>query len=69
MREYERVVLIVDLPEDGLRAGDIGTVVDLHHSDDCIVEFTTLTGEPIGVIPLSRSSVRAIAAGDMPPAE
>lgn len=33
MRELDSVVLATDLPEHGLRAGDIGTVVLVHRDE------------------------------------
>jgi hypothetical protein len=60
MRELEPVVLTDDLPEHGLRAGDIGTVVLIHDEGAGYeVEFSTLGGETVAVISLYASQVRA----------
>jgi uncharacterized protein (DUF433 family) len=50
--ELDTVILKVDLPEAGLRAGDLGTVVLVHPSGTGYeVEFMTLDGETVAVVP------------------
>ncbi len=62
MKELEPVVLTDDLPEYGLQAGDIGTVVLIHRGGAGYeVEFATLEGETIAVATLPASQVRPIA--------
>jgi hypothetical protein len=59
IEELEEVVLTADLPEHGLRRGDIGTVVLVHRGGEGYeVEFTTLDGETIAVVSLHASQVR-----------
>ncbi len=59
--EHDVVALTVDLPEYGLRAGDLGTVVMVHRDGEGYeVEFMTLDGETIDVVTLFASQVRAI---------
>jgi len=59
MKELDAVVLADDLPEHGLRAGDLGTVVLVHRADAGYeVEFTTLGGETVAVVTLLASQVR-----------
>jgi len=61
MQELDRVVLNVDLPEYGLQAGDIGTIVLVHRDNmGYEVEFTTLFGETIAVVSLFVKQVRSI---------
>jgi hypothetical protein len=60
MRELQSVVLTTDLPEHGLSAGDIGTVVLLHGDKGYEVEFVTLEGETLAVISLRPDQLRAI---------
>jgi Domain of unknown function (DUF4926) len=60
IKELDRVVLTVDLPEHGLLRGDIGTVVLEHGSNGYEVEFVALDGETVAVVSLSPSEVRAI---------
>ena len=50
IKELERVVLSADLPDEGLKAGDVGTVVMIHQGGKGFeVEFVTLDGETIAV--------------------
>jgi len=64
--ELESVVLMVDLPEHGLRAGDIGTVVLTHRDGEGYeLEFTTLEGKTLAVVTLLASQVRRIQPGEI----
>jgi hypothetical protein len=60
INELDTVVLTDDLPEHGLKRGDIGTVVLLHGQTGYEVEFMTLDGETIAVISLASNQVRPI---------
>jgi hypothetical protein len=59
--ELARVVLTRDLPEHGLRAGDLGTVV-LAHQDGAgyTVEFVTLGGDTVAVVTVPAEAVRLV---------
>lgn len=66
IKEHDCVILTQDLPDDGLVAGDIGTVVHIHQSGDGYeVEFMTLAGESLAVTTLLPSQLRPIARHDM----
>jgi hypothetical protein len=66
INELDRVVLTTDLPEHGLRDGDVGTVVLVHGSGAGYeVEFVTLTGETVAVVSLSTEKVRPVLAGEI----
>ena len=43
-KELETVVLDRDLPEHGLRRGDLGAVVQVYDPDGIEVEFVTASG-------------------------
>ena len=59
INELERVALAVDRPAEGLRAGDIGTVVMVYDEGRGYeVEFVALTGETVAVVTLPASAVR-----------
>ena len=66
IRELDRVVLTADLPEYGLEAGDVGTVVLIHQDGEGYeVEFVTLDGETVAVISLFAAQLRAIGRGEI----
>lgn len=65
LSELDRVVLAVDIPEHGLHAGDVGTVVLVHDSVGYEVEFMTLDGETLAVISLSNDQVRPVHPGEI----
>jgi hypothetical protein len=58
-------VLTVDLPEHGLKAGDVGTVVLVHGPQGYEVEFMTLDGETVAVTSLQASQVRPISTREV----
>lgn len=60
IRELDSVILTVDLPEHGLKKGDVGTVVMAHGTAGYEVEFMTLSGETLAVVSLSREQVRPV---------
>jgi hypothetical protein len=60
MKELDPIVLTSDLPEFGLRAGDLGTVVLVHQHGGYEVEFVTLDGETVAVISLAPAQVRPV---------
>jgi hypothetical protein len=66
IKEHDRIVLTEDLPEETLKAGDIGTIVHIHQNGAGYeVEFMTLTGETIAVVTLMAAQVRPLAHRDM----
>jgi hypothetical protein len=62
---YETVVLTHDIPAHGLRAGDVGAVVEVYGPEAVEVEFVQPTGETTAVLTLSVSDVRAAAPSDV----
>lgn len=61
IKELDRIVLTENIPEYGLRQGDIGTVVlEYGQQEGYEVEFVTLTGETIAVTSLFPRQVREI---------
>jgi hypothetical protein len=66
IRELDDVILTADLPQDGLTAGDIGTVVLVHQGGKGFeVEFTALDGETLAVVTLLKKQVRPIKHGEI----
>jgi hypothetical protein len=62
---HDTVVLVNDLPKHGLRAGDLGAVVDVRPPDALDVEFVTASGRTTALVSLKASDVRAIADTDL----
>ncbi len=51
IKEHDCVVLTTNLPEEGLEASDVGTVVHIHKGGEgCEVEFRTLTGGTVAIV-------------------
>jgi Domain of unknown function (DUF4926) len=65
LQETELAVLTVDLPEYGLKAGDVGTVVLVHGRKGYEVEFMTLDGETVAVSSLQAAQVRPISSREV----
>lgn len=59
------VVLTRDLPTEGLRRGDLGTVVELHSTAAFIVEFVAASGRTQALVTLCPEDVRAVADNDL----
>jgi len=66
IQELDSVVLTIDLPEHGLKAGDIGTVVLVHRGGEGYeVEFMTLDGHTVAVVTLAATQVRPIGQSEI----
>ena len=61
----DTVVLVRDVPEHGLRAGDLGAVVETYPPDALEVEFVTASGRTTALVRLKVAEVRAIADTDL----
>ena len=61
----DTVVLEEDLPEHGLRAGDIGAVVELYDSTGVEVEFVTGSGRTQALVSLRVEQVRRMNADEI----
>lgn len=61
MTEHERVVLTADLPEYGLQAGDVGTLLHIYKDEQAYeVEFITLTGTTVAVVTIPSVQARTV---------
>ena len=66
MNEHDRVVLLKDLPNAGLAAGDVGTVVHVYADRAAFeVEFLSLDGHTRAVETLDFTDVRGVTGRDM----
>ena len=67
---YQDVIVARDVPDEGLQAGDVGTVVERHQvpdrEDGFSVEFFDMTGRTLAVVTLPRSALRAPTVADVP---
>jgi len=64
--EFERVALTRDLPEEGLVAGDAGTVVHVYEDGKGYeVEFFALNGRTIAVATVMADDVRPVGDEDV----
>jgi Domain of unknown function (DUF4926) len=61
----DTVVLDRDLPEHGLRRGDLGAVVEIHALDGLEVEFVRASGQTQALVELTTADVRAIQDLDL----
>lgn len=63
----ETVVATVDIPDEGIRAGDVGTIVDVYTqlSKAYEVEFVTADGSPRALITLAPGQVRRLTPLDV----
>lgn len=67
---YQDVILTVDRPQDDLKAGDVGAVVERHEisgrETGYSVEFFDMTGQTVAVVTLPASNLRAPTTADRP---
>ena len=61
----ETVVLERDLPDHGLRRGDLGTVVELYPPHGLEVEFVTALGKAKALLTLTDVDVRPASDDDL----
>jgi hypothetical protein len=61
----ETVVLNRDLPAHGLRAGDLGAVVEVYADDGVEVEFVRASGQTKALVTLKIADLRTVAASDI----
>ena len=64
-KELETVVLNRDLPEQGLRRGDLGAVVEVYGTDAIDVEFVTASGRTQALVTLNTGDVRSVSDEDL----
>ncbi len=61
----ETVVLTRDLPEAGLRRGDLGAVVEVHAPDAFEVEFVAASGRTQALVTLRADDLRHVDDHDL----
>jgi hypothetical protein len=61
IKEHERAVLVEDLSEHNLRAGDVGIVVGVYSDGHAYeIEFFTMDGRTLDVVTVEVSQVRPV---------
>ena len=67
---FSDVVLTADILEEGLMAGDVGTVVERHiapgFEDGYSVEFFDMTGHTVAVLTVKQTLLRSPTRTDRP---
>ena len=64
-KQLDTVVLDRDVPESGLRKGDLGAVVETYEPDGLDVEFVTASGRTQALVTLCDSDVRSVMDEDL----
>jgi hypothetical protein len=66
IKEHDVVVLTEDIPNEGLKAGDVGTSVHVHGNGKAYeVEFVTLTGVTVAAATVLPSQLRPVCKQDL----
>jgi hypothetical protein len=67
IKELDPVALSSDLPEHGLKRGDVGTAVLVHGNGAAFeVEFMGYDGHTVVLMTLEKTQLRPLRAGDIP---
>lgn len=61
----DTIVLDRDLPDHGLRRGDLGAVVEIYEPDGLEVEFVTASGKTVALLTLRLGDVRSVGDDDL----
>jgi hypothetical protein len=64
-KPLDTVVLNRDLPQHGLRSGDLGAVVEVYEPDGLEVEFVTAAGKTDALVTLDVNDVRPVQENDL----
>ncbi len=65
LKELDPVVLVNDIPESGLCAGDLGAIVQTYGQSALEVEFVTAAGNTQALLTLPVDSVRPVRGNDL----
>ena len=65
-KEHDRIVLTSDIGDEGLMAGDVGTIVHVYRNSEAFeVEFLALDGDTAAIATVSQSQVRSVTNRDI----
>jgi hypothetical protein len=62
---FDTVVLECDLPDVGVRRGDLGAVVEVHEPDGLEVEFVAASGRTQALVTVRETDVRHVDDRDL----
>jgi hypothetical protein len=66
IKEHDRIVLSAPLPQHGLEAGDVGTVIHLYEDGRAYeVEFVALDGHTAAVVTVESSQLRPVTPDEI----
>lgn len=67
INELDQVELLEDLPDRGLKAGDVGTVMLVHgNRKGFTLEFLTWDGETVAIATVDSGQIRSIRSKEIP---
>ncbi len=67
IKELDAVALTCDLPQHGLKRGDVGTAVLVHGQCEAFeVEFVSYDGHTIALLTLESNQLRTLRGSDIP---
>lgn len=64
-KQLDTVVLTRDLPDDGLREGDLGAIVEVYSPESFEVEFVAASGRTQALLELTVNDLRPVADDDL----
>ncbi|MCH7802361.1 MAG: DUF4926 domain-containing protein [Chloroflexi bacterium] len=65
-KDHDRIVLTSDIGDEGLMAGDVGTIVHVYRNGEAFeVEFLALDGDTAAIATVNRSQVRSVTNRDI----
>jgi len=66
IKEHDTVVLLGDLDQHGLEAGDVGAVVHCYPDGQGYeVEFVTFSGQTAALVTIRANQIRPVAANEI----
>lgn len=66
MSEFDLVVLVEDIHDSRLQAGDVGTILTVYKEEKAFeVEFVTLTGEAVAIETLLPHQIREVRTSEV----
>ncbi|MBI4310761.1 MAG: DUF4926 domain-containing protein [Chloroflexi bacterium] len=65
-REHELIILTEDIAEEGLEAGDVGTIIHIHRKGAAFeVEFQAVDGHTVAIATVLASQLRPVSSRDV----